>query len=879
MRLLGVVHSRRAILLIAAILTLTTGVVLKGTNKVGATDLPVVYVSGTLSTDTRWTAGNVYVSSGVTVPDGITLTIDAGAIVKAGAYVNAITVTGSGTLHVEGISGNNVVFTSAKDDSYGGDSNNDGSSAPSANDYSSAIAANGGTVGIQHATFKYAQTAIINGDPSLDLSVTDSSFSDLSYGLYINAANNLLLQRNAFNLNTTSGIAAVIKNLSNVTGISLSGSDKNAFAGNASNISVSVSSSTVPLDSTWSISTAQSGAILRTSGQLTVNGTLDIADDSKFVLDTYQPWVAGITVNGTVHIGAGAILKFSNNYYGFMVQDGGHLDVNGTASSPTVFTSYKDDSHGGDANNDGLSYGSVNDYGSAVTFGGADITVDHASFAYGSYLISGGSGSAAIAVSDSVFTNANRGLDINRASSLSLVRNDFVLSGNSEGLSVSNVSDLSGIVLNGSETNLFSGSLPGRTVSIDHSGLPSLAAWSVSGQDSGVIFKSAGSNIIDGTLDIEGGTLVVVKAPLSYLSSMTVNGTLNVGAGSVLKYEPTAGILGGDTSTININGTPANGVVFTSIKDDSVAGDTNQNGTSSGISNDYQGAINANGELNISYSTINYAQYPLQIVGSIVMDHVGVTHSSIGLYADGTVNASHFTIDDVSTGVVADSSAVVNVLDNSSISSASYGLQVSGAAQVTFRGSITSISAKGILACRWNENCRVDASYVDWGNVDGPNPAGGALVCGQVIAIPYRYESTTYNGASTPLFQANCDSSDIPADLLNSNIASFEDSFANNQIDCGNGFQDACAAIDTEMSCLTSAVNIAGSLSPIPIPTVDSHGDISGFSAALEDASRGFIIGQATEALTPEEAAAHLGTISTLVGTFISLGNAYSNCK
>ena len=101
-----------------------------------ATTPTPIGVGGALTEDTTWTSGNVYlVTSDLTIPVGVTLTIEAGVVVKFNAvdtntgssshrHRNDLIVTG--TLALQSTFGQKVVFTSSRDDMYGGDSNGDG---------------------------------------------------------------------------------------------------------------------------------------------------------------------------------------------------------------------------------------------------------------------------------------------------------------------------------------------------------------------------------------------------------------------------------------------------------------------------------------------------------------------------------------------------------------------------------------------------------------------------------------------------------------------------------------------------------------------------------------------------------------------------------
>ena len=87
-------------------------------------------VSGTISSDTTWTlADSPFVLEGtVTVSTGVTLTLQPGVVVKGNynpSYSSVLLV--NGTLVADGTAAQPIVFTSFRDDSFGGDTNGDGS--------------------------------------------------------------------------------------------------------------------------------------------------------------------------------------------------------------------------------------------------------------------------------------------------------------------------------------------------------------------------------------------------------------------------------------------------------------------------------------------------------------------------------------------------------------------------------------------------------------------------------------------------------------------------------------------------------------------------------------------------------------------------------
>ncbi|MGH3071079.1 MAG: hypothetical protein ACRDNB_02265, partial [Gaiellaceae bacterium] len=134
--------------------------------------------------------------------------------------------------------------------------------------------------------------------------------------------------------------------------IDLAGADSNTFTGPAQFRMVALQSANIPAGNSWTVD-GTSGAVIFANG-LGVSGSL-----------TLRP---GATVKG------GSIT----------VAPDGNIHAAGSSSEPVVFTSFSDDSIGGDTNADGPSAGNPGDHGTAIRLdrpGSSDV-ITNAVFKY-----------------------------------------------------------------------------------------------------------------------------------------------------------------------------------------------------------------------------------------------------------------------------------------------------------------------------------------------------------------------------------------------------------------------------------------------------------------------------------------------------------------
>jgi hypothetical protein len=287
--------------------------------------------------------------------------------------------------------------------------------------------------------------------------------------------------------------------------------------------------------------------------------------------------------SSTLTLGDNVIFKFfatsstlNANYNGNTVNSTAKIIANASVGKKIVFTSYKDDAHGGDTNGDGASVGAVGDWARVVLNADGSI-FNRAEFYYGGWdtvnreTLNLTTYSAT--VTNSIFAHNHGGAVANLPFVYGVVRASGAAAGT---------------VITGN--TFFDNNIPlmiSANFSIDDSNVfHDPANTATTNTYNGIFFTGNSANYFQ-TI-----SLSETEVPFVIYGDIWVNAgkTLTLGSGVVFKFSG----IGTQLSYDDVSGNIANigGAVFTSLNDDSYLGDTNGNGASSGVAGDWNGIRN-----------------------------------------------------------------------------------------------------------------------------------------------------------------------------------------------------------------------------------------------------------------------------------------------
>jgi len=531
--------------------------------------------SGELTVNETWTeAGGPYIVGDLEIPTGISLRIEPGTVVK---FKSAGGLTVGGTLDIAGSAEEPVVLTSIKDDTHAGDTNGDGKiSIPAAGNWDGIYADEAGTASIDYAEIGYGGSSW-------------SGWSSYGYssGVVTGVDNSTLTLKNTVLQTNRFGVCAF-----GCTGLQIQG---NTFTDNTEG-GVWVDSPPYGMKLSGNSFGPGKYAGVRLEGE--------IKDDLVLPNEgVYSTSSLTVPSGSSLTVSPGTIIKFVTTT-GINVD--GTMIANGTAVAPIKFTSVKDDSVGGDTNGDGsISLPAPGNWSAIVAGNAGTLLMDYCSVSYGAYGWTNGYSYAAVqansgstlSLKNSTVTKNTYGFQAGGASTLTLTGNSFA----------NNTSGAAGV------TNPPEGA--------------TLSGNTFSGKNNGIR--------LEGTIS---GDLALPAQGVYQFGSITVPGSavLSIGPGSLVKFVAADSWLWVD-GTLAVNGSGPSKVVFTSMKDDSVGGDTNGDGaitvpTPGGWDYIY---MSNGGIMNANYAVFKYG------ARSFTSGPDGINNGAVQVGYLGTLNATN----------------------------------------------------------------------------------------------------------------------------------------------------------------------------------------------------------------------------------------------
>ncbi len=165
-------------------------------------------ISSDITQNTTWNlSGSPYIVNGtVTVESNVTLTIEAGVVVKFAG--GSLWLADGAILGATGSAAQPIVFTSSKDDTYGGDTNGDGQATlPIPGDWSTLGGySTNSTLLLSHVLIRYGGTVMAYGDLELSDSTIEYSNGDGIYAQWQHESTAITIQRNTIRNNGNHGL-------------------------------------------------------------------------------------------------------------------------------------------------------------------------------------------------------------------------------------------------------------------------------------------------------------------------------------------------------------------------------------------------------------------------------------------------------------------------------------------------------------------------------------------------------------------------------------------------------------------------------------------------------------------------------------------------